>query len=78
MPSEQGATEAHVRSIFQQASQHPLAIVILDELDLLACTLKDKDGDLDVRIASTLLSVIDNMDGHIYVLGRLPTSPTAQ
>ncbi|ORZ02134.1 P-loop containing nucleoside triphosphate hydrolase protein [Syncephalastrum racemosum] len=67
--TEQGATETHIRSIFQEACQHPCAIIILDELDLLACSLKDKKGDLDVRISSTLLSLIDSMEGHVYVLG---------
>ncbi|KAG2214735.1 hypothetical protein INT45_013790 [Circinella minor] len=68
--SEQGATETKLLRVFNDIKQN--SIVILDEIDLLAGKLKGKKGDLDVRIASMLLSILDNLnqkEPFIYIIG---------
>ncbi|KAI9269269.1 P-loop containing nucleoside triphosphate hydrolase protein [Phascolomyces articulosus] len=68
--SEQGASEAKLLRVFNDIKQD--SIVILDEIDLLAGSLKGKKGDLDVRIASMLLSILDRLNQKspfIYIIG---------
>ncbi|KAI9496440.1 P-loop containing nucleoside triphosphate hydrolase protein [Zychaea mexicana] len=70
--SEQGASESKLLRVFNDIRQN--SIVIVDEIDLLAGSLKGKKGDLDVRIASTLLSILDRLNQHplcpfIYIIG---------
>ncbi|KAI7863961.1 P-loop containing nucleoside triphosphate hydrolase protein [Spinellus fusiger] len=71
--TEEGASEAKLKSIFTTALQHKTSILILDEMDILAGTLTKATG-LEARLGSLLLSLIDTMptkEGHcIFVIGN--------
>ncbi|KAI9029876.1 P-loop containing nucleoside triphosphate hydrolase protein [Phycomyces nitens] len=72
--TEEGASEAKLKGLFDTALQHKLSILILDEIDMLAGTLDHKKTGLDSRLGSLLLSLIDRInqpdDDHlVYVVG---------
>ena len=69
--TEQGASEKKLLRLFDDIDQD--SIVILDEIDLLAGSLKGKKGDLDVRMASALMSILDRLNQarpFVYVIGN--------
>ncbi|KAL0097019.1 P-loop containing nucleoside triphosphate hydrolase protein [Phycomyces blakesleeanus] len=72
--TEEGASEAKLKGLFDTALQHRLSILILDEIDMLAGTLDHKKTGLDSRLGSLLLSLIDkinqpNDDHLVYIIG---------
>lgn len=66
-----GESEAHLRSIFEEASQHAPAIIFIDEIDSVAPKRATVQGEVEKRIVATLLSLMDGLKarGKLIVIG---------
>ncbi|MBI4356446.1 MAG: CDC48 family AAA ATPase [Gammaproteobacteria bacterium] len=66
-----GESEAHLRSIFEEASQHLPAIIFIDEIDSVAPKRATVQGEVEKRIVATLLSLMDGLKarGKLIVIG---------
>ncbi|MFQ5987579.1 MAG: CDC48 family AAA ATPase [Dehalococcoidia bacterium] len=68
-----GESEAHLRSLFEDASRHAPAIVFLDELDAIASKREEVRGDQQVerRVVAQLLALMDGLEsrGQVIVIG---------
>jgi transitional endoplasmic reticulum ATPase len=67
-----GASEKHLRSIFEEASRHAPAIVFIDEIDAIAPKREEMSGDRQVerRVVAQLLALMDGLEsrGHVIVI----------
>ncbi|KAI9335756.1 P-loop containing nucleoside triphosphate hydrolase protein [Obelidium mucronatum] len=57
-----GETEERLRSIFDEAQENAPAIIFIDEIDSLCPKRDDNATDLEKRIVSTLLTLMDGTD----------------
>ena len=68
-----GESEAHLRSLFEDASRNAPAIIFLDELDAIASKREEVRGDQQVerRVVAQLLALMDGLEsrGHVIVIG---------
>jgi len=68
-----GASEAHLRKIFEEASQRAPAIVFVDEIDAIAPKREEMSGDRQVerRVVAQLLALMDGLKsrGQVIVIG---------
>jgi len=66
-----GESEAHLRSIFEQASQSAPSILFIDEIDAIAPKRANVLGDVEKRIVATLLAMMDGLRsrGQVIVIG---------
>lgn len=68
-----GESEAHLRSIFDEAKTHAPSIIFLDELDAIAPKREEMGGEkqLERRVVAQLLSLMDGLEGRgqIIVIG---------
>jgi len=68
-----GESEAHLRAIFEKASQQAPAIVFLDEIDAIASKREEVRGDQQVerRVVAQLLALMDGLKsrGQVIVIG---------
>ncbi|MEK7848008.1 MAG: CDC48 family AAA ATPase [Chloroflexota bacterium] len=68
-----GESEAHLRALFDKASQQAPAIVFLDEIDAIAAKREDVRGDQQVerRVVAQLLALMDGLKsrGQVIVIG---------
>ncbi|NQT49017.1 MAG: AAA family ATPase, partial [Chloroflexi bacterium] len=68
-----GESEAHLRAIFEKASERSPAIVFLDELDAIASKREEARGDQQVerRVVAQLLALMDGLKsrGQVIVIG---------
>jgi len=68
-----GESEAHLRAIFEKASEHAPAIVFLDEIDAIASKREEIRGDQQVerRVVAQLLALLDGLKsrGQVIVIG---------
>lgn len=66
-----GESEAHLRSIFEQASQAAPSILFIDEIDAIAPKRAEIHGEVEKRIVATLLSMMDGLKsrGQVVVIG---------
>ncbi|MBI2848813.1 MAG: CDC48 family AAA ATPase [Chloroflexi bacterium] len=68
-----GESEAHLRAVFDKASQSAPAIVFLDEIDAIASKREDIRGDQQVerRVVAQLLALMDGLEsrGQVIVIG---------
>lgn len=69
MNIEEGISELKLETFFRNTDQHKMAILILDELDMIAGTITSKKSGLDKRISSLLASLIDKMGSNVYIIG---------
>ncbi|HSC35340.1 MAG TPA: AAA family ATPase, partial [Thermodesulfobacteriota bacterium] len=73
-----GESEARLRDIFEIATRNQPSIVFLDELDAIAPKRDKVSGDVEKRIVSQLLSLMDGLKhrGNIVVIGatNLPSA----
>jgi transitional endoplasmic reticulum ATPase len=73
-----GESEARLRDIFEIAARHQPSIIFLDELDAIAPKRDKVSGDVEKRIVSQLLSLMDGLKhrGNIVVIGatNLPSA----
>jgi len=68
-----GESEAHLRAIFEKASENAPAIVFLDEIDAIASKREEIRGDQQVerRVVAQLLALMDGLKsrGKVIVIG---------
>ncbi|MER7002787.1 AAA family ATPase [Dactylosporangium sp. NPDC000555] len=57
-----GETEANLRTLFNNASHHAPAMIVIDELDAVAVRRDAMASQGDVRVATQLLSLMDGLD----------------
>ena len=57
-----GESEAHLRKIFEEASQKGPSIVFLDEIDAIAPRREKVVGDVEKRVVAQLLALMDGMN----------------
>jgi transitional endoplasmic reticulum ATPase len=67
-----GASEKHLRGIFEEASRRAPAIVFIDEIDAIAPKREEMSGDRQVerRVVAQLLALMDGLEsrGHVIVV----------
>jgi transitional endoplasmic reticulum ATPase len=67
-----GASEKHLRSIFEEASRRAPAIIFIDEIDAIAPKREEMSGDRQVerRVVAQLLALMDGLEsrGHVIVI----------
>jgi transitional endoplasmic reticulum ATPase len=67
-----GASEKHLRSIFEEASRRAPAIIFIDEIDAIAPKREEMSGDRQVerRVVAQLLALMDGLEsrGHVIVV----------
>jgi transitional endoplasmic reticulum ATPase len=56
-----GETEANLRTVFNNASHHAPAMIVIDELDAIAVRRDAMASQGDVRVATQLLSLMDGL-----------------
>merc|ERR1719213_1319284 len=66
-----GESESNLRKAFEEAEKNALAIVFIDELDSIAPKREKTQGEVERRIVSQLLTLMDGMKkrSHIIVMG---------
>jgi len=66
-----GESEARVREIFNQAEQNTPCIIFIDEIDALAPKREEVHGEVEKRVVSQLLALMDGLEsrGQIVVIG---------
>lgn len=68
-----GESEAHLRSLFEDAGRNTPAIIFLDELDAIASKREEIRGDQQVerRVVAQLLALLDGLEsrGQVIVIG---------
>ncbi len=67
-----GASEAHLRNIFEEARRHAPAIIFIDEIDAIAPKREEMSGDRQVerRVVAQLLALMDGLEsrGNVIVI----------
>jgi transitional endoplasmic reticulum ATPase len=66
-----GESEERLRNMFQQAEQNSPAILFIDELDSIAPKREEVSGEVERRVVSQLLSLMDGLSsrGKVVVIG---------
>jgi transitional endoplasmic reticulum ATPase len=66
-----GESEARLRSVFQEADQNAPSIIFIDELDSIAPKREEVTGEVERRVVSQLLSLMDGLSsrGKVVVIG---------
>lgn len=66
-----GESEERLRNMFQQAEQNSPVILFVDELDSIAPKREEVSGEVERRIVSQLLSLMDGLSsrGKVVVIG---------
>jgi len=63
-----GESEARLREVFQEAEQNSPAIVFIDELDAIAPKRGEVTGEVERRVVSQLLTLMDGLRGRGQVI----------
>jgi transitional endoplasmic reticulum ATPase len=66
-----GESEKKIRSIFEEAEKNAPAIIFIDEIDSLAPKREDTGGEVERRVVSQLLTMMDGLQdrGKVVVIG---------
>lgn len=66
-----GESEARLREVFNQAEQNKPCIVFIDELDAIAPKREEVTGEVEKRVVSQLLALMDGLEprGQVVVIG---------
>jgi len=56
-----GGSEQNLRQVFEQARDHPPAIILIDEVDSIAPRRDRTRGEVEHRVVATLLSLMDGL-----------------
>jgi transitional endoplasmic reticulum ATPase len=66
-----GESEARLREIFNEAEQNKPCIIFIDEIDAIAPKREEVTGEVEKRVVSQLLAVMDGLEpkGQIVVIG---------
>ena len=57
-----GESEAHLRKVFEEASQQGPSIIFLDEIDAIAPRRERTAGDVEKRVVAQLLALMDGLN----------------
>ncbi|MFX1384393.1 MAG: AAA family ATPase, partial [Promethearchaeota archaeon] len=63
-----GASEGRLRDIFREAEQEAPTIIFIDEIDSIAPKRVDASGEVERRVVSQLLSLMDGLQGRGEVI----------
>ncbi|MBI2908239.1 MAG: CDC48 family AAA ATPase [Chloroflexi bacterium] len=65
-----GDSEAHLREIFQDATDHAPSIIFLDEIDSIAPKREDVYGEMEKRVVAQLMALMDGLQsrGQVVVI----------
>ncbi len=66
-----GESEENLRRIFKEAEENAPAIIFIDEIDAIAPKREETHGEVERRIVSQLLTLMDGLKsrGHVVVIG---------
>ena len=66
-----GESEERLREIFKEAEENSPSIIFIDELDSIAPKREEVSGDVEKRIVSQLLTIMDGLEsrGQLVVIG---------
>ncbi len=66
-----GESEAHLRSVFQEAGEKAPSIVFFDEIDAIAPKRADVKGEVEKRVVGQMLALMDGLKsrGRVIVIG---------
>jgi len=66
-----GESEARVREIFNEAEQNKPCIIFIDEIDAIAPKREEVHGEVEKRVVSQLLALMDGLEprGQVVVIG---------
>lgn len=66
-----GESEAHLREIFEQAAKNKPCIIFIDEIDAIAPKREEVTGEVEKRVVSQLLALMDGLEsrGQVMVIG---------
>ncbi len=66
-----GESEGNLREVFQEAQENAPSIIFIDEIDSIAPKREDTHGDVEKRVVSQLLSLMDGLEarGKVVVIG---------
>ena len=66
-----GESEARVREIFNEAEQNKPCIIFIDEIDAIAPKREEVHGEVEKRVVSQLLALMDGLEprGQVMVIG---------
>ncbi len=66
-----GGSEKKIRSIFEEAEKNAPAIIFIDEIDAIAPKREDSHGEVERRVVSQLLTMMDGLEsrGKVVVIG---------
>jgi transitional endoplasmic reticulum ATPase len=66
-----GESEARLREIFTEAAQNKPCIIFIDEIDAIAPKREEVTGEVEKRVVSQLLSLMDGLEprGQVVVIG---------
>ncbi|MCS7126418.1 MAG: CDC48 family AAA ATPase [Aigarchaeota archaeon] len=63
-----GESEARLREVFQEAEQNAPSIIFIDELDAIAPKRSEVTGEVERRVVSQLLALMDGLKGRGQVI----------
>lgn len=66
-----GESEANIREIFKEAEEHSPSIIFIDEIDAIAPKREEVTGEVERRVVSQLLALMDGLEtrGQVVVIG---------
>jgi transitional endoplasmic reticulum ATPase len=66
-----GQSEENLREVFKEAQEHAPSIIFIDEIDAIAPSREEVHGEVEKRIVSQLLTLMDGLSsrGEIVVIG---------
>lgn len=66
-----GESEENLRKVFKEAEENAPAIIFIDEIDAIAPKREETKGEVERRIVSQLLTLMDGLKtkGHVVVIG---------
>src|SRR5947209_10461719 len=73
-----GESEERLREIFKEAQENAPSIIFIDEIDSIAPKREEVTGEVEKRVVSQLLSVMDGLQsrGKVVVIGASVTGDT--
>jgi transitional endoplasmic reticulum ATPase len=65
-----GQSEENLRNVFKEAQEHAPAIIFIDEIDAIAPSREEVSGEVEKRVVSQLLTLMDGLEarGEIVVI----------
>ena len=69
-----GESESNLRKAFEEAEKNSPAIIFIDELDAIAPKREKTHGEVERRIVSQLLTLMDGLKQRSHVIGMAATN----